>query len=355
MNSGSNRKLSTIVFTDIAGYSAMMSRNESRALKMLEFHDRIAGEIFTGHHGQIIKKMGDGLLAVFHSVKDALGAAKMLQEEIKTYNEEHPDQERLLVRVGIHAGDVVEKDGDIFGNEVNVAARLEQICIPGGICLSHAAQSALGRSNSKELIPVGEVPLKNIDEQYTVFMHPSVYPDEFKPGDVSVPDGAKKSFVISEMKRISPEKFSLIDSMLISLAIIVLLDFGVANLIINLSDITLNEAILALSSSVWFLICNLLAIIAFTITFLRDCVNIRFEDVRDTDQLISFIIQRFGFRPPERRNGQLVFRPSVYNLVMWSSQKMRVAINGNHMTISGSYLFLRKVKKMLKAWENQGE
>ena len=344
------RKLSTIVFTDIVGFSELMSDNEQQTLKVLELHDRMAGEIFSGYRGRIIKKLGDGLLAVFESVNDAFTATRLFQEEIKSYNDENPGRKRLLVRVGIHTGDIIEKEGDIFGNGVNIASRLQQICIPGGICLSQAAHAALNKSNAEGLKLVSDVNLKNIAERYNVFMLPSVYPDEYRLEDVTEMTTGNRDFVIKSMKRIPPEKFSLIDSLLIAVGIMVVFDFAIANLIIYLTGITLNEAILLLSNSIWFLAYNLIFIPVFAIIFLRDSIEIHFEDVRGVDRMISYVIQRFGFRPPVRKNGTLIFKPSVYNLLMWSSQKMRVSINGNHVVISGSFLFLRKVKKMLTSY-----
>ena len=350
MSAEPNRKLSTIVFTDIAGFSELMSDNEQQTLKMLEFHDRMAGEIFSGYRGRIIKKLGDGLLALFESVNDAFTATRLFQEEIKSYNDEHPAARKLLVRVGIHAGDIIEKEDDIFGHGVNIASRLQQICIPGGICLSQAAHAALDKSNAEKLRLVPDVVLKNIAERYNVFMLPSVYPEEFMLGDISEISAGKEDFVIKSMKRIPPEKFSLIDSIFIAVGLMVVVDFAMVNLITYLTSITFNEAILLLSNSIWFLAYNIIFIPVFAIIFLRDSIEIHFEDVRGVDRMISYVIQRFGFSPPVRKNGILIFKPSVYNLLMWSSQKMRVSVNGNRVMISGSYLFLRKVKKMLKSY-----
>jgi hypothetical protein len=136
----------------------------------------------------------------------------------------------------------------------------------------------------------------------------------------------------------------------VAVGIMVAVDFAIANLIVYLGGVSLNDAILLLSNRLWFVVYNLVSVLFFTIIFLRDSIEIHFEDVRGVDSMISHVIQRFGFSPPTRKNGILIFKPSVYNLLMWWSQKMRVSINGNHVTISGSYLFLMKVKKMLRAY-----
>lgn len=345
------RKLSTIVFTDIVGYSAMRSKNETAAFKLLEFHDRIAEEIITGYRGKILKKLGDGLLICFDSVNDAFTATKLFQDEIKAYNAEHPDHQKLLVRVGVHIGDVIEKDGDIFGNDVNIAARLQQICIPGAICFSQSAHAALEQTNTSKLRLVANISLKNISEQYNVFMLPSIYPDTFPVKQITEAKTSGRDFVIKSMQRIPPEKFTLIDSMLVSVGIIVLIDFLIANLLIYYADYSLNQAILELSGKIGFGIYNLVFVVFFTFIFLRDSVKIHFEDVRGVDEMISFIIQQFGFKPPKRKDGMLIYKPSAYNFMMWWTQNMRVSINGNHVTISGSFMFLRKVKKMLKSYQ----
>lgn len=350
MTGASLRKLSTIVFTDIAGYSKMMNTHEELALKVLDFHDKIAKEIFSAYNGRIVKNLGDGMLAVFQSVSEALAAATAFQNEIKAFNTKNPNINKLLVRIGIHIGEVVERGDDIFGNDVNVAARLQQICTPGGICLSQAAHTMLGKASKEIFVEVPDVKLKNIAENYTVFQVPSIYPDLFPGTHLLDESNQNKQFVITSMRKIAPEKFALIDTLIVAAGLMITIDFGIVNALTYLDEITFNEAIIRLSN-VWMLVYNLFFITVFTISLLRDAVEIKFEDVRGADQLLSFIIQRFGFKPPIKKGGQLVFKPTFYNLLMWSTQKMRVAINGNYVTISGSFLFLRKVRKMLETYQ----
>ncbi len=350
MEAEPTRKLSTIVFTDIVGYSEMMNRDENQAMKVLEFHDRIAGEIFTSNYGQIIKKLGDGILAVFSSVKDAYTAVKMFGEEIKEFNTAKPSNHRLLVRTGIHVGSVLYRDGDIFGNDVNVAARLQQICVPGGVCLSQSAHSKLGQTFDAEFKIISNVKLKNIAENYTVSMLPSIYPDEYPIEKLSAIENEHSNIVIKSITKIPPEKFSFVDALIVSVGLMIVLDFAIVNALVYISEITFNAAILKLSN-IWMLFYNIIFIAIFTVSLLRDAVEIKFEDVRGADKLLSYIIQRFGFKSPVKKGDQIVFKPTFYNLFMWSTQKMRVAINGNYVTISGSFLFLRKVKKMLKSYQ----
>jgi hypothetical protein len=338
------------MFTDIVGYSEKMSRDENQALQWLDFHDKAAAEIIKAHNGNLIKKMGDGMLVDFPSVIDALKAAHTFQHEIKNFNQSQQDSDKLLVRIGIHIGDVLQKDKDIFGNGVNIAARIQQICIPGGICLSQAAHAAIGDSSNYDFIVLSKVKLKNIAENYSVFQLPSIYPNEFPIQQNTNIETHSDDFIITSIKKIPPEKLSIVDAMLIAVGIMVALDFSIAYFTMKISDLSLNQAILKLSNY-WMLFYSLIFTAIFTIILLRDAVEIKFEDVRGADQLLSYIIQRFGFNPPVKKDNHIVFKPTLYNSIMWSTQKMKVAINGNTITISGSFLFLRKVKRMLKSYQ----
>ncbi len=346
-----SRKLSSIVFTDIVGYPAMMGNDESLTLRILDFHNRVAGEIFAGFKGSIIKNMGDGILATFLAVSDAFEAAKTLQKEILEYNTSHPAQPQLLVRIGIHLGEVWMREGDIFGHDVNVAARLQQICIPGGISLSPSAYAAIGILRVDYVHGVSNVKLKNVAENYTIFQYPSIYPDQFPIQNINSAIGDENpDFVIKTIKRISPEKFSILDALIVSAGLMILMDFGIVKLRQYSAGISLNEAILQLSN-IWMLIYTLASMVFFTLIFLRDAFEIKFEDVRGSDRMLSYIIQRFGFKAPVKKDHILIFRPSFYNRIFWFSQKMRITINGNFVSVSGSWFFLRKVKKALKSYQ----
>lgn len=347
------RKLVTIMFTDIVDYSAKMSKDEQCALNLLEFYENVSDEVVRSMNGRVIKKMGDGMLVIFNSVSEALDAARLLQNKIRDRNAITEDQERLLVRIGIHAGDVLIKDGDIFGNGVNVAARLQHLAVPGGICLSEAAYAMSGSAAKSELVEVRNVSLKNIAETYTVFQMPSVYPDEYPIAHIEQPFNSDIDFVITAMRKIPPEKFSLPDAVLFSVLLILFFDFVVA-VIVSLGDqISLWQAVTEMFSEVWLFVHNLFFIAFFTVFILRDAVEIKFRDVRGADKMISYVIRQFGFKPPVSKKGEIIFRPTLYNLLMWQTQKMRVAINGNTIAISGSFIFLRKVKKMLKPYLKQ--
>lgn len=350
MKNNDQRKLTAIFFSDIAGYSQMMSENEAKALEALDFHDRISAEIISENDGKIIKRLGDGLLAEFVSATSAVDAAKKFQQTLKRYNESREAGSKLIVRIGIHTGDVLVRDGDIIGNEVNVAARLQQICTPGGICLSEAAHSVISQQQKSDFIKIPDNKLKNIAENYTVYQNQSIYPDLYPLTLKPLVETAEKQFVIKSMNKISPEKFALFDSLLFSfMALVMLYAILVAGVRIS-TDLRFEEIFNIIENEPFTLPYSIFFIIIFTISFLRDAVEIKFEDVRGVDHLLSHIIQRFGFNAPQKHGEEITFRPTIYNRIIWMTQKMRVSIHGNHVTVSGSFIFLRRVKKMLRQY-----
>jgi adenylate cyclase len=155
--------LAAILAADVAGYSRMIGLDETGTLaKLRQIRHEIVNPVLAEHGGRIFKLMGDGLLAEFPSAVQALRAAIGIQERMRARNEQSSEGERIEVRIGIHQGDVVVEGRDLLGDGVNVAARLEALAEPGGICVSARVQEdAAGRItiNANDL---GEQTLKNI-------------------------------------------------------------------------------------------------------------------------------------------------------------------------------------------------
>nr|NQU92165.1 adenylate/guanylate cyclase domain-containing protein [Bacteroidota bacterium] len=343
------RRLTTIMFTDIFGYSALMGKSEQKALDLLSCHDEILKSIIFEEHGKIIKEMGDALFTEFSSVLNAYQAASKIQQEIKKMNLKKSKQDRLLVRIGIHIGDVVVKGDDLFGDGVNVAARLEHFSTPGGVCLSEMAYKTISSQVPDQLIKIEDVAFKNISEKYTVFQLPSIYPDEFAVTETMPSGSSHHDCKIKSIQHLPPEKFSLTDSLFIAIAVMVIIDFGFAYNIKVDRGVSLSESI-AILSTFLFGITNLFMITVLTIIILRSQIRVRFEDVRDVDKMINLVVRKAGFREPVKQGDDLVFKPTIYNFLIWSAQKTRVNINGGDVTISGSYLFIKKLKKILKVY-----
>ncbi len=130
------RRLAAILVADVAGFSALAGRDEEHAIRALKGHVSALDPVVGQHRGRIVKSTGDGFLAEFPSVVDAVACTDLMQRQMAERNRDEPDNRRLDFRMGVHVGDIVEDDGDILGDGVNIAARLEQLAPPGGIAVS---------------------------------------------------------------------------------------------------------------------------------------------------------------------------------------------------------------------------
>src|ERR1700726_811523 len=158
------RKLAAILVSDVVGYSRLAGMDEDRVLARLRaLRSDLIDPIVAVHNGRVVKRTGDGAIVEFRSVVDAVRCAIEVQNGLVERNAGLPPERRIEFRVGIHLGDVVEEaDGDLMGDGVNIAARMEGICEPGGICLSGAAHEQV-RDRLKECFAdLGEKQLKNI-------------------------------------------------------------------------------------------------------------------------------------------------------------------------------------------------
>jgi adenylate cyclase len=164
------RRLAAIMFTDIVGFSRQMGSNEARTLQLLEVHNQIIQQAVADHHGQVIKTVGDAFLVDFPSVVHAVQGAQQIQAQFKTYNAERGQDEQIHVRIGIHLGDIVQKDGDVFGDGVNLAARLQALAAPDTICISHVVyQEVVQKLALGPVVSLGQPKLKNITQRQPVY------------------------------------------------------------------------------------------------------------------------------------------------------------------------------------------
>jgi class 3 adenylate cyclase len=163
------RRLAAILAGDIAGYSRMMHEDEERTLAALTVHRKIVEDLITSANGQIFNTAGDGVLAEFPSVVEAYHCAVAIQRALARENEDKPDSERLELRIGINVGDVMVKDGDVFGDGVNIASRIEALAEAGGICISRAVRDQLRDRQDMNFADLGEHQLKNIPRPVRAF------------------------------------------------------------------------------------------------------------------------------------------------------------------------------------------
>jgi class 3 adenylate cyclase len=164
-----DRRLVAILAADVEGYSRLMAVDEEAALTTLSAHRAIADELIVGYHGRIANTAGDSVLAEFASVVDAVRCAIEMQRRIAAANHELPEGRRMLFRVGINVGDVMVKHGDIFGDGVNVAARLETLADAGGVCVSRGVRDSIRHLAGFSFEDLGEQVVKNIARPIRAF------------------------------------------------------------------------------------------------------------------------------------------------------------------------------------------
>jgi adenylate cyclase len=140
------RRLAAILAADVAGYSRLMGADEEGTLNRLKAHRReLVDPKIREHHGRIVKTTGDGMLVEFSSVVDAVRCAVEIQRTMIDRNAAEPEDKRIIFRIGLNLGDVIADGGDIYGDGVNIAARLEALAEPGGVCVSRTVRDPYRR------------------------------------------------------------------------------------------------------------------------------------------------------------------------------------------------------------------
>jgi adenylate cyclase len=194
---GFKRKLAAILSADVAGYSRLMGEDEAATVKTLETYKRVISDLIQQHRGRVVDSPGDNLLAEFASVVDAVQCAVAVQKEIQARNLELPETRRMQFRIGINLGDVIEEEDRLYGDGVNIAARLESLAEPGGICVSKTAFDHIETKLPLGYEYLGEQTVKNIAKPvsaYKVQMDPRV--TEKAKAEVKPKEGARRSPMI---------------------------------------------------------------------------------------------------------------------------------------------------------------
>src|SRR2546421_3613215 len=163
------RKLAAIMFTDMVGYSALAQRDDKVALELLEEHRRLLREIFPQFHGTEIKTIGDAFLVEFGSALEAAQCAIEIQRTLAKRNHDVTSNRRIELKIGIHIGDVVHRDGDVYGDGVNIASRIEQLAGAGGICVSMDVERQIRNALEARFEKFGSADLKNIKLRMDLF------------------------------------------------------------------------------------------------------------------------------------------------------------------------------------------
>ena len=196
------RRLAAIMFTDMVGYTALGQRNESLSLALVEEQRKLIRPILTRHNGREIKTIGDAFLVEFLSALDAVRCAYDIQRAVREFNISLPEERRVHLRVGVHLGDVVESRGDISGDAVNVASRIEPLAEDGGVCITRQVYDHIQNKFELKLASLGVKPLKNVSVPIEVYK--MVMPWE-QAGVSSRPESSGNRVAVLPFANMSPD------------------------------------------------------------------------------------------------------------------------------------------------------
>ena len=158
----SSRRLGAIMFTDIVGYTSLSQKDELETMKLLQEHRDLLRPIFAKRRGLEVKTIGDAFLVEFDSALNAVASAVEIQQAISERNKVSSSEKRLQLRIGIHLGEIIHEDHDVYGDAVNIASRIEPLAEPGGICISGQVYDVIRSKIDVQVVRLGPVELKNV-------------------------------------------------------------------------------------------------------------------------------------------------------------------------------------------------
>jgi class 3 adenylate cyclase len=179
------RRLAAIFCADVKDYTGLMQDNEMETVATISAYREVMFSLIEQHHGRVVDSPGDNILAEFSSVVDALQGAVAIQKELKTRNDRLQVRRRMLFRIGINLGDIIVKENRIYGDGVNIAARLESFADPGGICISRTAYDQIEDKLPLGFEYLGEKTAKNLKKPlraYKVNLWPETFETKIKTG-----------------------------------------------------------------------------------------------------------------------------------------------------------------------------
>ncbi len=162
-------QLAAIVFTDIVGYSRMMEHDEERTIGVLQRHNGIVLPLVEQHGGEVVDAIGDGLFLLFPTLREAVGCSITIQQSVERHNEQAAEEQRFRLRIGIHLGEIWRDRERVYGNGVNIAARVQPFATPGGICITEDVYRQVSNKLSAEMRSIGRHELRNISRRLELY------------------------------------------------------------------------------------------------------------------------------------------------------------------------------------------
>ena len=163
------RKLAVIMFTDVVGYTSLTQKNEAVAMELLGEQRTLVRPLLARHGGREIKTIGDAILVEFESALEAVRCAFDVQQSLHELNSGRPIDRKIFLRIGVHLGDVIHSQNDVYGDAVNIASRIEPLATPGGVCISEQVYDHVKNKTDFQLLSLGKRELKNVGEPVEVF------------------------------------------------------------------------------------------------------------------------------------------------------------------------------------------
>jgi len=348
------RKLAAIMFTDIVGFTKIMTTSEDTAINILKAQDDIISPLLEEYSGNLLKKMGDGMLVEFSSAVDAVECAMKIQSSIKEYNS--TDNDEFHIRIGIHLGDVVMLGDDILGDGVNIASRIEPLASPDGICITEAVHQSIKSKLKIDARRISEVELKHIDDKYTIYKLPNIDHEN----DVIDDDSSflKDKIQINNIEKMTDFRYLIFSAFKLSIVKYIMLPVLIFTFFEDSIKVYSNYShLLAIKSSIAFAIYFLLF---FPLSFGRRRYKISFIDIRKVIPTLDNIIINDWFNGKYKRvknkNNQIQYINKglpVFNKFLEKINcvpTLDIKVDGNTLVIEGLFFktisTIRNIKKV---------
>jgi len=279
-----------------------------------------------------------------------------IQGTLAEHNQSAAPAERVAVRIGVHLGDVIVRNGDLFGDGINVAARLQPLAKPGGVCISNAVYQAVLKSVDPKPILVGEVELKNILERHVIYEFPPLYDAPVSEAGEGPSERRSNHSVGARIDRVDdmpppvPAGTHALKGIGVTLSALVL-GFALSDWA-NDRPVSLSGVFEILQRSDGLtLFLGIFVVASMVMAHLVRPISKRyvFDDIRGVDEWLEWAVMELGWCAPSKRGKALQFSPSVFTALVWGWMKLSVWVDGNSLTVVGPAVFVQRLTRTVMA------